>query len=208
MRVVFLEDVPGVAHGGDVKTVKNGFARNYLLPKKLAVPATHNALQRVEQLAKHADVKRDKEIADMEALAERIEGMQISIPMRAGANGRLYGSVTNAIVAEALSGQLGREIDRRIVDVAEPIRELGNFDITVRLHQEVRAEIKVLVYPSGTDPNVMLGSAVEDSRNGEEAADSEAAEPEAIEDSAPVDEAVESEEDESYEEEPEDEEEA
>ncbi|MCI0439687.1 MAG: 50S ribosomal protein L9 [Chloroflexi bacterium] len=195
MRVVFLEDVPGVAHGGDVKMVRNGFARNYLLPKKLAVPATHNALQRIEQLAKQADVKRDKEISDMEALAERIEGMQISIPMRAGANGRLYGSVTNAVIAEALSGQLGREIDRRIVDVAEPIRELGNFDIPVRLHQEVRAEIKVLVYPAGTDPNAMLGSA------------EEAAETEAVEESTPVDEAAESEEDESSEEEPEDEEE-
>ena len=161
MRVVFLEDVQGVARGGDVKEVKNGFARNYLLPKKLAVPATHNALQRIERLAKEAEDNRLKTIADMAVLGEALEGKQINIEMRAGAGGRLYGSVTNVIVADELSKLVDREIDRRTVEIDEPIRELGTFDVNVRLHPEVTAGIKVLVYAMGTDPDAEAKAAEE-----------------------------------------------
>ena len=152
MRVVFLEDVSGVAQGGDVKEVKNGFARNYLIPKKLAVLATHNALQRTNRLHKEAQGVRVKRLSDMKALAEELEGVQVNIEMRSATTGRLYGSVTNAIVAEELSKLTGREIDRRAIDVTEPIRELGIFDLTVQLDPDVTAGIKVLVYPIGTDP--------------------------------------------------------
>lgn len=161
MRVVFLEDVQGVARGGDVKEVKNGFARNYLLPKNLAVPATHNALQRIERLAKEAEDNRLKTIADMAVLGEALEGKQINIEMRAGTGGRLYGSVTNVIVADELSKLVDREIDRRTVEIDEPIRELGTFDINVRLHPEVTAGIKVLVYAMGTDPDAEAKAAEE-----------------------------------------------
>ena len=87
MRVVFLEDVPGVAQGGEVKEVKNGFARNYLIPKSLATPATHNALQRVEKLSRQSDVTRVKRLEDMRELASAIEGAQIEVEMRAGSTG-------------------------------------------------------------------------------------------------------------------------
>ena len=127
MRVVFLEDVPGVAQGGDVKEVKNGFARNYLIPKSLATPATHNALQRVQKLSRHADVTRVKRLEDMRELASEIEGAQIEVEMRAGSTGRLYGSVTSAIIAEQLGEVTEREIDRRTVDLEEPIRDLGEY---------------------------------------------------------------------------------
>jgi large subunit ribosomal protein L9 len=150
MRVVFLEDVPGVAQGGDVKEVKNGFARNYLIPKSLATPATHNALQRVQKLSRHADVTRVKRLEDMRELASEIEGAQIEVEMRAGSTGRLYGSVTSAIIAEQLGEVTEREIDRRTVDLEEPIRDLGEYGVTVSLHPEVRAGISVLVYPMGT----------------------------------------------------------
>ena len=152
MRVVFLEDVSGVARGGDVKEVKNGFARNYLIPKSLAVPATHNALQRVERLAREADVTRVKYLEDMKALAAELDGLQVSIDMRAGSGGRLYGSVTNVMIAEALAELTEREIDRRIIEIEEPIRQLGTFEVSVRLDAEVEAKINVLVYPIGTDP--------------------------------------------------------
>lgn len=155
MRVVFLEDVAGVAQGGDVKEVKNGFARNYLLPKNLAVPATHNALQRVVRLGVEADKTRLKVLSDMRELSELLNGQQVNVEMRAGVSGQLYGSVTNAIVAEKLSELTDREIDRRTVEIEEPIRQLGTFDINVRLHSEVQAQIKVLVYPIGTDPNAV-----------------------------------------------------
>jgi large subunit ribosomal protein L9 len=152
MRVVFLEDVDGVARGGDVKEVKNGFARNYLIPKSLAVPATHNALQGVERLAGEADVTRVKRLEDVKALAAELNGFQVNIDMRAGSGGRLYGSVTNVMIAEALAELTDREIDRRIIEIEEPIRRMGNFEVNVRLDAEVEAKINVLVYPTGTDP--------------------------------------------------------
>lgn len=152
MKVVFLEDVAGVARGGDVKEVKNGFARNYLIPKSLAVPATHNALQGVERLAREADVTRVKRLEDVKALAAELNGFQVNIDMRAGSGGRLYGSVTNVMIAEALAELTDREIDRRIIEIEEPIRRMGNFEVNVRLDAEVEAKINVLVYPTGTDP--------------------------------------------------------
>ena len=152
MRVVFLEDVEGVAQGGDVKEVKNGFARNYLIPQKLAVPAGHDALQRIQRLKKQADGSRLKRLADVRALAQQLDGLQVNVEMRAGAEGRLYGSVTNIRVADELSKLTGREIDRKTVLLAEPIRELGTFDVNLRLHPEVEAAVTVLVYAVGTDP--------------------------------------------------------
>ena len=155
MQVVFLEDVAGVAQGGDLKEVKNGFARNYLIPKKLAAPATHNVLQQVESLRKQAETTRIKQLADMRKLAEGIDGLQINVEMRAGTSGRLYGSVTNSIVAEELSKATGHLIERRTVEINEPIRQVGIFNVNVRLHPEVHAAVKVLVYGTGSDPTEM-----------------------------------------------------
>ena len=186
-----MEDVPGVAQGGDVKEVKNGFARNYLIPKSLATPATHNALQRVEKLRRHADVTRVKRLEDMRELASEIEGAQIEVEMRAGSTGRLYGSVTSAIIAERLGEVTEREIDRRTVDLEEPIRDLGEYGVTVNLHAEVRAGISVLVYPTGTTAEEF----VESLRARAEAAAAAEAEAEEDED----EEEAESEEDESEE---------
>lgn len=156
MRVVFLEDVSGVALGGDIKEVKNGFARNYLIPKNLATPATHNALQRIEGLKKQSETERVRSLSDMNELAELINGTQVNIAMRAGGSGRLYGSVTNAMVAEELGQIMDREIDRRTVHMGESIRELGMFDVPIQLHMDVKADIKVLVYAEGTDPEAWV----------------------------------------------------
>ena len=154
MRVVFLEDVGGVAQGGDVKEVKNGFARNYLIPQNLAVPATHNALQRVNRLKRSAEETRREQLADMAALGEALDGVQVNVEMRAGAGGRLYGSVTPTIIAEELSRLVGREIDRRTISISDPIRDLGAFEVNVRLHAEVEPQVNVLVYATGTEPTV------------------------------------------------------
>lgn len=158
MRVVFLQDVAGVAQGGDVKEVKNGFARNYLIPKNYAVPATHNALQRVRQYAENAEKTRLKLLQDMRELSETLNGTRVSVEMRAGASGQLYGSVTNAIIADKLGEISDREIDRRSIEIANPIRQLGSFDVTVRLHPEVQAHIDVLVHPTGMGPDEWLQS--------------------------------------------------
>ena len=170
MRVVFLQDVAGVAQGGDVKEVKNGFARNYLIPKKFAVPATHNELQRVKQYAEQAERARLRLLQDMRELSETLNGTRIDVEMRAGASGQLYGSVTNAIIADRLSDMADREIDRRGIEIGEPIRQLGTFNVNVRLHPEVQAQIDVLVYPTGTTAEAWLQSLEEE----EEAAAAEA----------------------------------
>ena len=179
MRVVFLEDVAGVAQGGDVKVVKSGFARNYLIPKNLAVPATHNALQRVERLAKEAEVTRLKTLEDMKTLAAELDGAQVNVEMRAGSGGRLYGSVTNMIIADELSKLTAREIDRRAIELEEPIRELGFSDVAVHLHPEVEAKISLLVYAMGEDPVALREPAEEGETEGEagEGADTEKAQP-------------------------------
>jgi len=158
MKVVFLADVQGVANGGEIKTVKAGFARNYLIPKNLATPATREALLRVERLKKHADSERVKTMQDLKGLASQLEGKQVGIPMRAGASGRLYGSVTNAVVSEALSKQIERTIDRRVVDLKEPLREVGSYDVVVKLHADVKATIRVVVHPLTMDAETFLKS--------------------------------------------------
>ena len=156
MKVVFLEDVEGVARGGDVKEVKNGFARNYLLPKELAVAANANALKRVERLARSAEDTRLKHLSNMKALAEELDGTQVNIETRAGVSGRLYGSVTSAIVSAKLGEMTDREIERRAVEIAEPIRETGVFEIKLRLHEEVDAAIKLVVYATGSTAEEMI----------------------------------------------------
>ena len=169
MKVVFLEDVPGVAQGGEIKEVKNGFARNYLIPKNLASPATHNAVQRVRKLQNEAQVTRVKRLEDMRELAAEFNGAEVSVEMRAGSSGRLYGSVTNAIIAERLAELTEKDIDRRVVELEEPIRELGSYDLTIKLHPEVEAGISVLVYPTGMTPEEFAASmkAAEESEEGE-----------------------------------------
>lgn len=175
MKVVFLEDVPGVAQGGDVKDVKDGFARNYLIPQRLAMPATRDSLQRIERLKKHAETTRLKTLADMRQVAEEIAGRRIDIEMRAGVSGRLYGSVTNAVVAEKLADMTAHDIDRRIVQIPEAIRETGTYAIQVRLHPEVTTDVTLLVHPLGVDPDEFVASL-------EAAAEEEAAEEAAAED--------------------------
>ena len=152
MEVVFLTDVEGVAQGGEVKEVRNGFARNYLIPQQLAAPATHNNLQRIKKLTEQAKVDRLKILQDMKELASGIDGTEITIPVRAGANGRLYGSVTGTMIADQVSEITGRTLERRLVQLDDPIRDLGTFEVPVRLHPEVSANISVIVHADGEDP--------------------------------------------------------
>ena len=152
MRVVFIEDVEGVALGGEVKEVKNGFARNYLIPKNLAAPATHNNLQRIHKLTKDAALTRAHRLDEMKNLAGNLDGSEITIEMRAGANNRLYGSVTGTMIADALAEETGIPIERRLVQLDDPIREVGTYEVPLRLIADVSASIKVTVYATGTDP--------------------------------------------------------
>lgn len=163
MRVIFIEDVEGVALGGEIKEVKNGFARNYLIPKNLAAPATHNNLQRIHKLTKNAATSRTYRLDEMKTLAGTLDGTEISIEMRAGSNNRLYGSVTGTMVADALAEETGIEIERRLVQLDDPIREVGTYEVPLRLYSDVNALIKVTVYATGTDPFEMVAQENEES---------------------------------------------
>lgn len=156
MKLVFLDDVPGVARGGDVKNVKNGFARNYLIPKNLAIPATRDALERIERLKDQATTKRLKTLTDMKELAAQMSGTRVDIGMRAGASGRLYGSVTNTVVAEKLESLTSQQIDRRVIQIPESIRETGLYQVSIRVHPEVITDVSLLVYPINMTPDEYL----------------------------------------------------
>ena len=151
MKVVFLEDVDGVAKGGEIKEVKNGFARNYLIPKNLAAPATHNQLQRISKLSKQADEDRVKKIKLLSDLSESLNGIEIRIEMRAASNDRLYGSVTGTMIADAINEQIEGSIERQLVQLDNPIREVGSYTVTVRLHEDISATVTVIISATGSD---------------------------------------------------------
>jgi len=152
VKVVFLQEVEGSGHTGDVKNVADGFARNFLLPRKLAAPATdHNV--RVAQARADVEAKHQAKLdADASALSEKLAGHSITLTMKAGPQGRLYGSVTARDVAEALEGPLGYMLEHRQIDLEEPIRQVGVFEVPLRLSRNVRASVRVEVLGEGMPP--------------------------------------------------------
>jgi len=145
MKVVFLEDVPSVAHAGDVKEVADGYGRNYLLPRKLAVLADAAATHIVEAQKKRRARLEAQTLEEMQELASKLDGMEIVLEARAGAKDKLYGSITNVDIAEEVAKTAGVEIDRRKIELEEPIRETGSFDIPVRLTGDIVPKIKLVV---------------------------------------------------------------
>ena len=148
MKVVFLQNVEGSGRTGEIKEVADGFARNFLLPRRLAAPATPDAVKRAEALAA-AEARRQAEL-DEEArtLAEKLAA-PIVITVRAGEQGRLYGSVTATDIAEEASKLAGQEVDRRLLVLEEPIKEVGTYEIPLRLTHNVEATITVEVVAEG-----------------------------------------------------------
>jgi len=139
-----IEDVEEVGRAGDVISVAAGHARNYLLPKKLALKASKGALRQFEARKEKIEAKRQEEIAKAKALASSIEALTINIPMNVGEDNRLYGSVTNHMIAEEIA-KLGIKIDHHKITVSVPMKELGSFDIKIKLHVEVSASTKINV---------------------------------------------------------------
>ncbi len=145
MHVVFLEDVPNVAKAGQSKEVADGYGRNYLLPRKLAVLADSKAAVVVEAHLKALAHRRALVDAELREVAGKIEGKEIVLKARAGEKERLYGSITSADIAEALSKSSGYEIDKKKVELAEPVHQLGSYEITIRLGQDIMPKIKLTV---------------------------------------------------------------
>ncbi len=143
MRVIFLEDVQNVANAGDVRDVKDGFARNYLIPKKLATVATAEDMKRIERIKRAGDERRIRETQRMEDLAQLLDGTSITIRARVTPAGHFYGAISPNQIAQELTNVLEREIDRRLVDTVEPIRDPGEYDVVLNLSQGIQATIIV-----------------------------------------------------------------
>ena len=143
MKVILTKDVAGTGKAGEVKDVADGYARNYLIPRKLAVPASAGALKGVEQRKAAESQKAAKEEAAAQALAERLTASPVVVTAKVGDQGRLYGSITSADIAEQLAKLIGQPFDRRMIQLDEPIRQLGTFDVPVRLHRAVSTKLKV-----------------------------------------------------------------
>ena len=143
MEVVFTQDVPNKARAGEVRRVPDGYARNYLLPQGLAEIATEEVKKRIHKITAVGDEIRVRETAIMEELAKGMADVTIPLTARITPNGRYYGAITSTHIAMELAEKLGREVERRWIEIAEPIREPGEYDVTLRFSTEVSATIHV-----------------------------------------------------------------
>ncbi len=148
MQVILREHVDNLGRRGEIVKVADGYARSYLLPRKLALLATEGNKKQIERERGKFVAKEAEEQKVAEAMAERLGALDIAIAKKVGETDALYGSVTTADIAEALAAK-GFEIDRRKLHLSEPIKRLGDFDVPVRLHPDVTAHIKVRVIAEG-----------------------------------------------------------
>ena len=152
MKVILIQDVVNIGHAGDVKNVADGYARNYLIPRGLALQATPGAMKEF-RAQRESDARHEAHMAARaEALAERLRHVTLTFEAKVGEKGRLYGSITPADIAEALERETGQQFDRRKHIISEPIREVGAHTVQIRLRADVTAEIQVLVKPAGEEP--------------------------------------------------------
>ncbi len=145
MKVVLLGEIKGKGGEGDIVDVAQGYAENYLFPKKLAVAATKGNLKQLEQRRKNIAKREAVRIADANKLKETLEGKQVTVDVKVGEEGILFGSVTAAMIADAIKDQLGVEIDRKRVELGKPIKVAGTHEVAISLYREIRANVVVLV---------------------------------------------------------------
>ena len=144
MEVVFTQDVPNKARAGEIRKVPDGYARNYLLPKGLAVMASPEILKRLHKIKSQGDQVRLRETKVLEELKEALDDTEVTVQARITPTGRYYGAITSTHISMALAEVTGREVERRWIEVAEPIREPGEYDIMLRFSTEIAATIHVI----------------------------------------------------------------
>jgi large subunit ribosomal protein L9 len=151
MKVIFLEDVPNVASAGEIKEVADGYGRNFLIPRKLAMLPSPSALSTME-IQQRIKAKNEVELqTEMLELTNQLEGKEIILKARAGTKDRLYGSITSADIASELNNAFGLVVDKRKIELAEPIRQLGSYEVAIRLSKDVIPKIKVTVTEEETE---------------------------------------------------------
>lgn len=145
MKIVLLEDIANIGRAGEVKEVADGYGRNFLLPKKLALLATPSALKTAEAQLQKEKEKEQHFAAEITKLAQQLEGLLITFKEKASSEDRLYGSVRDSDIARELSQLTGLDIAREKIELEEPIRQLGDYEVTVRLSEDLAPKIKVIV---------------------------------------------------------------
>ncbi|OGF50700.1 MAG: 50S ribosomal protein L9 [Candidatus Firestonebacteria bacterium GWA2_43_8] len=144
MKVILIKDVPKIGKKGDIKNVSDGYARNFLFASHVAVPATENSIKSVEDMKKRDLVKQAKEKEAFVELASKMGKVSLTITAEVGEEDKMFGAVTSEDIAEAMKKE-GFEVDKRKVELAEPLKALGAFDVSIKLHPEVSATVKVWV---------------------------------------------------------------
>jgi len=147
MKVVLTTDVKGLGRRGQVVSVADGYARNYILPKGLGAEPTRANLKRFEGEAQAVQRRVDKETAEAEASADRLDGFSLTVKAKAGEEGRLFGSVTPKDITQGIKNVLGLDIDKKHIELSEPVKSLGTYQVTVNLGPKLNREITVVVEP-------------------------------------------------------------
>ena len=145
MKVVLLADVKGQGKKNDVITVSDGYARNFLLPRKLAIEADAKVMNEIKGREDSIKHKIEVETAEAKALAARLDTLLVKIPAASGADGRLYGSITSKDIAEKLAKDFGITVDKRKIQLSDPIRAYGQYDLEVKLYTDIVGKVHVLV---------------------------------------------------------------
>lgn len=147
MQVILLEELKGVGAKGATVNVKPGFARNYLLPRQLAIPIGTKSANLYKELERQRDIQDAKKMADARAEAARLDGVEINLPVQANEEDTLFGSVTNGDIADALA-RAGHVVDKRRIDLPDHIKQLGRYDVPVHILGDIKATLKVWVVRS------------------------------------------------------------
>ena len=145
MKVVLMQEVKGLGQPGQIKDVADGYARNYLLPQGLATIATPGAVKEVEQRQAAERKRQEKQDEEMRSVGKKLDGTTVKVRSKVGEGGKLYGSITTQDVAEALEKQAGQTVDKRKIEIEEPIRHVGEYKVPVRLSKNVTANINLVV---------------------------------------------------------------
>ncbi len=173
MQIVLQETVHNLGGAGSIVKVKDGYARNYLIPRGLAIPATAGSQKHIEHIQRLSEKKRATEIKDAEDLKTKLESISLTIEAKSGERGKLYGSVTSSDIAAAIA-EKGIEVDRRKIVIDHALRSLGEHNVRLKIDPEVSAEFKVIVEPS-EDSDVQDLSPIEEMVTSEPEADEAAA---------------------------------
>lgn len=144
MKIILTEDIANLGPAGEIIEVKDGYARNFLIPKKLAVTATRENMARVEQIKAAKANREERRKRNLTTLAESLEGLSIDIPVQVGEDDKIYGAVTQHMILEAIRAK-GFNIERKTIQLEEPIKQLGVYNVEIKLHAEVKPQIRVWV---------------------------------------------------------------